>query len=452
MRSFSTLLCLTAVCVWLAFGCTELWAAESGTSRLTLEQAYATALKNSNQVRSSREQVHQARQDLRISTSQLLPQLNARAEYTRQKELSGFNPVDRFGMLSLSASQHLYQGGKVWNQRQASQFALYSQKKRHFRRLQSILFNVAIQFYEVLLANQNIVIAENQIHRTQQQLERAEQRLEVGLVNKTAVLRAEVQVARAREQLERAKNQRAVALENLRLEMGVQEIPADLQEITEKRLEEISPERLCARGLEKRRDLQQMAGGWQAAEATVQAEKGDFWPRFLLEGSYSRTDETVIYSGENDDWNVSVKALYPLFTGFRETSEVHKARRRKKELGADYSRLKRAISAEIRSVYLDLKTQKKVIQSLEEEVASAAANHEQFVAQFNEGLVSAVDLVDAQTALNEAERRLSLAFFNYQLNLLRLKLATGTYEQDRVAAYLRTSGDRETSWAKGGAQ
>ncbi len=450
MKTNSEFVCLAAVWLILVCGPAAVWAAESGGSGLTLDKAYARALENSNLVRSSREQVRKARQDVGISTSQLLPQVNVRAEQTRQKVFSFVSPVDKYGLLSVSASQHLYQGGKIWSQRRASEYSLQSQKFRHFRRLQSILFDVATQYYEVLLANQNIVIAENQLRRTKRQLERAEQRLEVGLVNKTAVLRAEVQVARSREQIERAKNQRAVALENLRLEMGVDELPDKLQDIQEQRLEDIHPDALRARGMENRRDLQQVAGSRQAAQKTVQAEEGDFWPRLSLEGAYSRTNEEDLYSGEKTDWNVSVVASYPLFTGFRDVSEVNRAQRQAAEIRADYQRLKRSIAAEIRSVYLDLKTQEKVIMRLEEEVDSATANYEQIVAQFNEGLVSAVDVVDAQTALNEAETRLSLAFFNYQLNLLRLDLATGTYEQDRVRQYLRTSGGGTTIRPQGG--
>mgnify|MGYP006282724093 CR=1 FL=1 len=452
MKINSVIVCLAAVWLFLVCGPAGLWAGESGGSGLTLDQAYARALENNNQVRSSKEQVQQARQEVGISTSQLLPQVNARAEYTRQKTFSFISPVDKFGLLSVSASQHLYQGGKIWSQRRASQYSLQSQEFRHFRRLQSVLFNVATQYYEVLLANQNIVIAENQLRRTKRQLERAEQRLEVGLVNRTAVLRAEVQVARSREQLERARNQRAVALENLRLEMGVSELPEKLEGIQEQRLEDSSPDTLQARGFSNRRDLQQLAGSRQAAEETVQAEKGDFWPRLSLEGAYSRTNEEELYFGERTDWNVSVVASYPLFTGFRDVSEVNRAQRRTAEIRADFRRLKRSISAEIRSVYLDLKTQEKVIMSLEEEVDSAKANYEQIVAQFNEGLVSAVDVVDAQTALNEAERRLSLAFFNYQLNLLRLELATGTYEQERVRRHLLVSWNTDALRPEGGGQ
>jgi len=87
-------------------------------------------------------------------------------------------------------------------------------------------------------------------------------------------------------------------------------------------------------------------------------------------------------------------------------------------------------------VYLDIKTQEKVLASLRDQVQSAQANYEQILAQFEEGLVSSVDVVDAQTALNEAELRLARAYYTYQLDQLRLRLATGTFVHDRVQKYL----------------
>ena len=452
MRAKTLVCCLCAVLMLAGVTPAALWAAEEEDSALSLDEAYAQALIHNNQVRSSREQVRQAEQGLNIATSQLLPQMNARAERTRQKTTPIFSRAGDYGLLTVSASQHLYQGGKYWNQRSASLYSLQSQQFRHFRRLQSILFTVAAQYYEALLAEENIVIAENQTERALHQLELAQNRYEVGLVNKTAVYRAEVQVTRAREQLERAKNQRALALENLRLEMGVDDLSEKLKGIQPKRLEAVSPEVLRKRGLERRRDLQQLAGTRQAAAMSLEAEKGDYWPRFSVEGAYSKTNEEDLYFGETEDWNISLVATYPLFTGFRDESEVKQARHRKSEIEAEYRRLERTVSTEIRSVYLDLKTQEKVIDSLEQEVKSATANYEQIVAQFNEGLVTAVDVVDAQTALNEAERRLSLAFYNYQLNLLRLRLATGTFEQERVSRYLKGVAGSDTLHREGDAQ
>jgi outer membrane protein TolC len=44
-----------------------------------------------------------------------------------------------------------------------------------------------------------------------------------------------------------------------------------------------------------------------------------------------------------------------------------------------------------------------------------------------------VDQVDAFTSLNEAENRLAQAHFTYQLDLVRLELAMGTFQTELLA-------------------
>jgi outer membrane protein TolC len=100
------------------------------------------------------------------------------------------------------------------------------------------------------------------------------------------------------------------------------------------------------------------------------------------------------------------------------------------------NRLKKEIRNQVRSVYLDIRTQKKVIQQIEEQVRAARRNYRQVNAQFEQGLVTAVDQVDAFTALNEAENRLAQAYYSYQLDQIRLELAMGTFQTDLVAKEL----------------
>jgi len=408
---------------------------------LTLDQAYALALKYNEDIKASAQGIDQAREGLREATSPLLPQVQASAESRRQKEfqLNIARPRD-YSTLSLGASQHLYQGGKLWHGRRAAQQRFGSEKSRHFRTVQDILFRVAAQYYEVLLAERSISVAKEQITRTNRQLELAESRFEVGLVNQTDVLRAQVQVANAQEQLERARNQRDVAMENLSLELGMQQMPQKIAPPEDLTFSEQPMPELYAKATSNRRDLAELEKRLQAAQSTVRSEQANrAWPKLAVESGYTVTDEKDLFYGQDDDWHVALTATYDLFTGWRDTARVNTAKSENRQLKAEYTRLKQDVQVQVRSVYLDIKTQEKVLASLQDQVQSAQANYEQILAQFEEGLVSSVDVVDAQTALNEAELRLARAYYTYQLDQLRLNLATGTFVQDRVQEFLADS-------------
>jgi len=394
--------------------------------QLAIEEAYRIALENNELISAAAEQLNQAEADVNIARSPMLPQVDLLARAVQQKE-TAFVDLDRYVELSAQATQSLYTGGKLKSIYDASRYAAQGQTFRFYRARQEVLFAVARGFYNVLFSRRAIEIADNQLIRAQRQLQQAKQRQEVGLVDMTAVLRAQVQVAAAREDIERAKNQYIVAMEQLALEMGVPEPPESLQE-PESISEELMPlEQYVDLAFENRRDLQAAEEAFNAASEQVNAEQADFIPDFALQGRYSRANEDELYYGEDYVWDVSVIGSYPLFTGFRNRAEITRARAVKAEAVAGWRRLQQEIRVAVRSAYADIQTQKRVITSLEDQLESARANYRQVTAQFEEGLASAVDVVDAETALNEAERRLAITYYLYQLDRLNLRVATGTF-------------------------
>ena len=289
-------------------------------------------------IASSRENVVQARKDVNEATSGLYPQLSARGEYTRQKELQeeSTNPItgetipgtpEEYGTASLQLDQHLYQWGKVWSGRKAAKEYLNNSRAEHFRNVQQILFRVASSYYEVLLGRRSIQIAKSAMERAEAQLERAKGRREVGVATKSDVLRAEVQVAQTEEQLERARNQYDVARERLALEMGMDEISHKLEHPDKRELSENATMRsLYSRALANRKDLEGLENRIQAARANKAGEKADYFPRLSAHGSYTRTDEPDIFQDNMEDWSASLRLTYPLFTGGREKAQLEKAR------------------------------------------------------------------------------------------------------------------------------
>ncbi|MCF8024188.1 MAG: TolC family protein [Desulfobacteraceae bacterium] len=405
--------------------------AVSGENKgLTLDRAYGVALEENENIRISRQDLSIAESDIASATSNLYPQISARGAYTRQKDIRASSAPEKYGTMSLQLDQHIYQWGKVWSGREMAKYYYEGSRFRHIRRVQEILYQVGVRYYEALLGRRSIEIAENSLERATRQAEQARARFEAGVVTKTDVLRAEVQVARSREDLERAKNQYDIAREQLALEMGVESLPGKLVEPEERSFKKTSISDLYEKAISNRQDLLQAEKQLRGAEQRVDFEQADFFPNISLTGEYTRTDEKTLFYGESEDWQASLVLSYPLFTGWNNSSEVAKAKSEKRQAKYSLARLRKQIQNEVRSVYLDIQTQLKVIEQLEQQVRSAKRNYAQISAQFKEGMVTAVDQIDAFTALNEAENRLAQAYYTYQLDLLRLKLTTGTFKND----------------------
>ncbi|MFP4446358.1 MAG: TolC family protein [Desulfosudaceae bacterium] len=410
--------------------------AQTSTARsagLTLEQARQLALEHNENIQASRENLTQADRDLDVATSHLYPQLSAEGSAVRQKDLSPLTTPDEYEVLQVGVDQHVYQMGKVWTGKEIARHYLKETRLTHERRVQEILFQVTAAYYDVLLGRQSIEIAESALTRAEKQLERARAQFDVGMITETYVLRADVQVAQAREQLERARNLYNVARENLALEIGIPALPGPLAEPAEGDFPEQSLETLIDDALTHRLDLQAAEKQTAAAEANIDWERADFFPKISLHGEYSWTTEELLYNMEDENWSASLNLSCPLFTGGRNRAELAGAKSKHRQARYSLQRLKNSIQTEVRSVYLELQTQRKVLIQYKAQVRSAESNYRQVTAQFEQGLATSVDQVDAFTTLNQAQNQLANAHYNYQLNLVKLQLVTGDFAMPATA-------------------
>ncbi|MFB6357310.1 MAG: TolC family protein [bacterium] len=401
------------------------------THAITLEEAFSTALEHNELVNISRKNVVQAREKKNIVSSGLWPSLQL--EVTRKKQKTGgasFDSNRRNSIGVVRFTQPIYRGGKTWFGRWASQYNLKAARRNHFRRKQEILLNVARRFYQVHLARRHVEISRNALERAEKQLDRAKAQFEVQAISRTPVLRAKVQVADAREQLQRTKNNYDVAREEFALEIGYDTPPARLNVTDTPSVNPKSIEFYQAQALDSRRDLSEARFTLRKFRENVKVKKSSWFPSIDFKATGEKFDEEI--RSQEDDWTVSAVASYPLFNGWKDQSEIDKARAQYRQSEQRIRRLKREIKLEVRRAYLNLQSQKDVIETVENRLESARENYQQVIAQFQEGVASSVDVSDAMTVFNEAEFRLANERTQYRLDWLRLQFAVGTFQEHRI--------------------
>jgi outer membrane protein len=106
-------------------------------------------------------------------------------------------------------------------------------------------------------------------------------------------------------------------------------------------------------------------------------------------------------------------------------AEVQEAEAKKRQTDYAYSDLKKTIDVEVETAFLDHMTQKGLLKSLTDQYLFAKENYNSVSKQFDFGLASSLDVLDANTALLDAERQLANVIYLYQFSTLRLKRATG---------------------------
>jgi outer membrane protein len=285
---------------------------------------------------------------------------------------------------------------------------------------------VASAYYNVLMARKVLEIAESNLERLSKYRNAAEKRLRIGEVTKTALLRAEGELSGAMSDRLQAKNSLELAMAVLARNAGIQvaftlrdgmSVEGDVPALS------VFQERAYA----MRSDLKSLEVQKQIAADQTKYAEGAFWPTVSASVVYAGADQSSATSSLNRESIYGGLALnFPFFEGGLRKAEVSEAKARERQAVLFYEDMKKGIGIEVQTAYLDLITQKGILQFLDDQLVFARDNYQAVARQFDFGLSNSLDVLDANTLLVSAETKAVSAVYNYRLALLRMKKATGT--------------------------
>jgi len=289
-----------------------------------------------------------------------------------------------------------------------------------------LLRYVAAAYYNVLMARKGLDIAEANLERLAKYRNAAEQRLKIGEVTRTVLLRAEGELSGAKSDRLQAQNGLELAIAVLASNSGIRD-PFTLKEAPMEVGEIPALPSFQRQAFAVRADLKGLEIQKQIAADQTRFTEGAFWPSVSVFGVYAGADQSPAQGSLNRESIYAGAALnFPFFEGGLRKAEVQEAKVRERQATLFYEDLKKSIEIEVQTAYLDLVTQKGTLQFLNDQMVFARDNYRAVARQFDFGLSSSLDVLDANTLLVAAERKVAAALYNYQLALLRMKKATGT--------------------------
>ena len=285
---------------------------------------------------------------------------------------------------------------------------------------------VASAYYNVLMAKKVLEIADSNLERLSKYREAAEKRLRIGEVTKTALLRAEGELSGAKSDRLQAQNGLELAMAVLARNVGIKDdftLPEGAAAEGDVPAMNVFREQAFA----MRADLKSMEVQKQIAADQTKYAEGAFWPTVSASAGYAAADQYPPTSSLNRESIYGGVALnFPFFEGGLRKAEVSEAKARERQAALFYEDTKKGIGIEVQTAYLDLVTQKGILQFLDDQVAFARDNYQAVARQFDFGLSNSLDVLDANTLLVSSETKAVSAVYNYRLALLRMKKATGT--------------------------
>jgi outer membrane protein len=419
-----------------------LWGSPSTAAEYTLEDLYRIGMQKSEKVRISSENVEIADTGKYKALSALLPKATAFGAYTNYSEdkrgpSGSLIQPDTQSNWGMRIDETLSLSGREFKSYSLSKDNV-EKSRFDFRSFQEdFLLTLSLAYFEFLKARKGLEIADSNVERLTKYREAARTRLKAGEITKTTVLRAEGELSGALSDQIKARNFYESSRVYLARTAGI-ERDFQIREMPVSERETPSLDVLKENALKRRPDVKSIETQVQISEKQVDVTRGAYWPSLTVAGVYSGTEqspETASYNKESV-WG-AVTLNFPIFEGGLRRAEVRESESRYRQAEFQYRDFVKSVNVEVENTYLDLIAQKGIYKSAQDQLAYAEDNIRAVAKQFEFGLASSLDVIDANNLLISAQKLMADATYNYQFFILRLQRVTGYPLMDYVAGTTR---------------
>ena len=335
------------------------------------------------------------------------------------------NFVDDQFSNALTLSWTLWSGNKVESQISQAKLALDSSQWNVAATRQQLKYNATEAYFKFMAARDTVKLSEESVERLERYLRDVNVQFNVGIVAKVDVLRSEVSLAQAKQTLIEARNAYDLATANLNNIVGLP-LTTELSikgELTYEKFEQDLAACVDA-ALRKRPEIFQSTDNAKSAQEAVTIAKAGYLP------SVSATAQTAWYNdqfpgGNNYNWTVYLTTNWNLLDSGLTAGNVKKAVEGYKKAQEQLKQTVDTVRLDVRSVYLSLKSYDQSIQTSKASVGLAEEDYRIKVIRYRAGVVTNLDVLDAQVALTTAKNNYLQAMYNYNNYRAKLDKAMG---------------------------
>lgn len=418
------------------------------SQELTLPQAISYALENKAEAQKARLAVEKSQYQVAEVRANALPKISVGGALTYNPKLQT-SYIDGAGFGRPGSVMALEMGQK-WNSNAAASLTqlLFNQSvfmglkaaktTREFYALNQELTNnqviekVATAYYQVYQAEQALQNIKNNLALTQKTLNITQGAYASGLARKIDLDRVTVAVNNLKSAQQQATNGLQLAQNALKFMVGLpmsQEIslPKEgFQPNFEMAFENNnSTNRIELQVLEKQKSLM---------EINVKAQRAAHYPTLALVGNYGwlgMGPKNPLFYGEKDKvyWSdfssVGLNISIPIFSGFGTRAKVKQAQIDLKSLEAELSDTRLALDLDYQNAKNQLVNSMLTINSQKENVKLAQDVLTNTQNNYNQGLATLTDLLDAERSLSDAQNNYTNAVLSYKLAEIQLLKSEG---------------------------
>ena len=419
---------------------------------LTLKNALEYALEASQNARKAKLDVENSQYKIDEVKARALPQVNGSGSLTYNPILQqSALPGDFFGQ---PGSTVLVAFGQKWNANAGVSVnqaifdnAVFTGLKAakttaEFYRLNSqlteeqIIEQVATGYYRVLVQRQQVGVTDSTIKNTQKVQAALQSLHENGLAKKIDVDRIAVSLSNLKSRRQQLINGVQMLENQLKFYMGM---PIETAiTIPDVQLSEIKPQAIPKDDkidVSNRTELAVLKSQEKLLQYQRQATRSEFLPTLSLSGAYSyqgMSNGFPVFKGESSGANwfdvasVGVNLRVPIFNGNATKARIRQADVQIRKLNEDISQTKLSLSlayenarTQINNSIITLNSQRGNVRLAEQVYFNTQSN-------YNNGLATLTDLLNAENSLTEAQTNYSSALLDYRVAEIQVVKAQGS--------------------------
>lgn len=410
------------------------YAAAEDKKILDKEKVVELALEESRELEKLREDIKIAQAKLEGAQSAFYPNLDLNTSYTRLGEApTSFNPKtmqpeegsqDQFSF-GLNLQQPIFLGGQLWSGYQQAKNNLQVAKLKLEEKKQEVKYQALEQYYNILRIKKMITVSNQQLKRIKNYLQVAETNQQVGVATKTDVLQAKVNQTQAQQGLLEVKNKLQTAKLALKNSLNLAaETKLEVDDQLSWQAVEITTEQAYQTALDNRIQFPLLELQEKNLELNLKRIRNKKnYPNLNLAANYQAQDKEFTVS--DGDWNIMLNLSYNLFDGGQQKAKIKELTREVNKFRINQQQIKDQINLQVKQTVLDLQEAKERIKLNKLNLEKSQENLDQTKLKFEEGMITSLQMLEAETTLQQVKTDYYQAIYDYNLALAKLNKVLG---------------------------
>ncbi|MDD2900517.1 MAG: TolC family protein [Desulfuromonadaceae bacterium] len=427
-------------------------AADAETLKLNFKDALNMALENNSQIKAARFSSQAAARGIQSANSRYLPVVNF-----EETLMASNSPTNTFMMkldegrfttndfaistlnnpsaahdfkTALSVQQPLFVPSLSPLKEIAVKDARKSELELEAAR-QSIAFQVFYTYLEVQKAQAQLKAAEKAVDDARENLRLAKVRTSAGVGLRSDELRSRTHLSSVEQQVLSAQNTLTLTRMKLAMLIGVSDdTPYETTSFQENVPVPEMSDQVLKDALENRVEMKRSQTDLQKSDAALSLARSDYFPTVGAFASYQLNAKDAPFMSDNNSWAAGISLKWNLFDGFRSGSEHARAVSGQSAAREMLESTTKDIRYQLRESYVRRHEMGKRLEVATNALQDAEETVRLLSKRFENSLATMVELLDAQTALNQARANVVEAEAGYILSGGQVYYMTGTFVKE----------------------